>query len=422
MKRRDDSNTIVISGAARTPIGVKCGALSQFAAEDLAVHACEEAIRRAGIAREAIDGAIGANVYQFTAPGAQDIYFPRNVSLRCGLREAAPALMVQRICGSGIQTVISALQQIALPDEIDDTRAALCFGAETMSRCPRIDRAPRRSGAAFWEFAAPANGGKLEDSMLAGLNHDLARTAMMLTADEYGRRLGITRRECDEFAELSHRRARAARRESHFNRGDALRGMCVFSGRDLAGRPVHLARDECVRETTLETLMKLPGITPGGLVSPGNASEIADGAAAAVVTSRARAEELGLPARFEVAGYGLVGVEPAVMGRGPVPAIQQALARAGIDQNDVDLWEINEAFAAQYLGVEKELGLRGARDRINVNGGAIAIGHPLAATGLRMIVDLMYEMERRSAKYGVASACIGGGQGAAIVIRDSGIH
>jgi acetyl-CoA acyltransferase 2 len=407
--------SIVISGAARTPIGVKCGTLSGFSAEDLAFHAGEEAIRRAGIPREAIDTAIGANVYQFTAPGAQDIYFPRNVALRCGLRQIVPALMVQRICGSGLQTLISAFQQIALSDEIDDTRAALCFGAETMSRCPRIDRSPRRSATAFWEFA---DDGRVEDSMLAGLNHDLARTSMMLTADEYGKRMGITRRDCDEFAALSHERARAARRQSRFNGGDALGGVFALSARDLSGRPVHIARDECVRETSVAALEALPGITPNRLVSPGNASEIADGAAAAVITSRAAAEQLGLPARFEIAGYGLVGVEPAVMGRGPVPAIQQALARAGIQQEDVDLWEINEAFAAQYLGVERELNL--PRERVNVNGGAIAIGHPLAATGIRMVVDLQYEMERRGAKYGVASACIGGGQGAAIVIRDSG--
>jgi acetyl-CoA acyltransferase 2 len=196
--------------------------------------------------------------------------------------------------------------------------------------------------------------------------------------------------------------------------------MFAFDARDLLGRPVHLARDECARETNFEALSKLPGITPAGLVSPGNASEIADGAAAVVVASRRRAEELGLPARFEVAGYGVAGVDPAVMGRGPVPAIQQALARAGISQGEVDLWEINEAFAAQYLGVEKELGL--PRSCVNVNGGAIAIGHPLAATGTRMVVDLIYEMQRRSARWGVASACIGGGQGAAIVIRDRGIN
>jgi acetyl-CoA acyltransferase 2 len=417
MKTSD--NSIVICGAARTPIGVKCGSLASFAAEDLALHACQEAIRRAGIAREHIDAAIGANVYQFTAPGAQDIYFPRNVALRCGLREAVPALMVQRICGSGLQTIISALQQILLPSEIDDAQAALCFGAETMSRCPRIDRTPRRSGANFWEFADSPHP-RLEDSILAGLNHDLARTAMMLTADEYGRRMGISRRDCDEFAALSQQRAHQARRQSHFNGGDALQGMFAFDARDLLGRPVHLARDECARETNFEALSKLPGITPAGLVSPGNASEIADGAAAVVVASRRRAEELGLPARFEVAGYGVAGVDPAVMGRGPVPAIQQALARAGISQGEVDLWEINEAFAAQYLGVEKELGL--PRSCVNVNGGAIAIGHPLAATGTRMVVDLIYEMQRRSARWGVASACIGGGQGAAIVIRDRGIN
>ena len=405
---------LVIAGAARTPLGVKCGTLSGFAAEDLGVLAAEEAIRRSGVARERIDTVVGANVYQYTAPGAQDIYFARNVGLRCGLPIETPGLLVQRICGSGLQTVISAWQQIALPDEIDDAKVALCVGAETMSRVPRISRAPRKSAASFWEFA---DDGILEDAMLAGLRHDLAETAMMLTADEYGAKVGVTRRECDEFAELSHRRARAAYQSSHFNGGDALQGMFAVDATDRTGRAVHLARDECVRKTSLDVLAKLPGITPHGLVSPGNASEISDGAGAVVVADADAAEKLGLPRRFEVIGYGVCGVEPRVMGRGPVPSIQQALARAGLAQKDVGLWEINEAFAAQYLGVEKELKLD--REIVNVNGGAVAIGHPLAATGVRMLVDLIYEMQRRGVRYGCASACIGGGQGAAVIVRDT---
>lgn len=415
------STHVMICGGARTPIGVKCGTLSTFSAEDLAVLACNEAIGRAGIDRTQLDGAIGGNVYQFTAPGAQDIYFPRNVALRCGLREEVGALMVQRICGSGLQTIVSGFQQIALPNEVDDTQAVLCFGGETMSRCPRIDRTPRRSASSFWEFmereSHGSRNGTLEDSMLATLNHDFAHTAMMLTADEYGKRLGVTRRECDEFACLSHERARAARRTSRVNGGDSLGGMFALDATDGHGHPVHLARDECVREASVDLLARLPSLTPNGLVSAGNASEIADGAGAVVIASRQRAEELGLPAQFEIAGYGIAGVEPRVMGRGPVPAIQQALGRARIGLDDVDLWEINEAFAAQYVGVEKELGL--PRDRVNVNGGAIAIGHPLAATGGRIVVDLMYEMERRDVEYGVASACIGGGQGIALVIRNT---
>jgi acetyl-CoA C-acetyltransferase len=405
---------VVIAGAARTPIGLKCGTLSGFAAEDLGVLAAEEALRRSGIARDRVDAVVGANVYQFTAPGAQDIYFPRNVALRCRLPIETPGLLVQRICGSGLQTLINAFQQIVLPETVDETQAALCVGAETMSRTPQIIRAPRKSAASFWEFA---EAGHVEDSLLAGLRHDLAETSMMLTADEYGAQQGITRAQCDEFAELSHRRARAAQTRSTFNGGDALAGLFAVDAVDRGGRPVHLARDECARKTSAEVLARLPGLTPHGLVSPGNASEIADGAAAVVVADRQRAEQLGLPARYEIAGYGVRGVEPRVMGRGPVPAIQQALARARIEQQDIGLWEINEAFAAQYLGVEKELNLD--RAITNVNGGAIAIGHPLAATGLRMLVDLMYEMQRRDARYGCASACIGGGQGVAVIIRDA---
>ena len=178
--KRNDYPHVVIAGISRTPVGLKCGTLSNFSPEDLGVLAAEEAIRRSGVARERIDASIGANVYQYTAPGAQDIYFPRNVALRCNLRTEIPGLLVQRICASGLQTVVCALQHIALPDAFDDTKIVLCVGAETMSRVPRITRAPRRSGAEFWEFE---EGGKTEDMMLAGLNHDLVGTAMMISAD-----------------------------------------------------------------------------------------------------------------------------------------------------------------------------------------------------------------------------------------------
>ena len=405
---------VVIVGAARTPIGVKCGTLAGFAAEDLAAAAANEAIRRGGVPRETIDAAIGANVYQFTAPGTQDIYFPRNVGIQCRLNVETPALMVQRICGSGLQTVVNAFQQIVLPTEIDDATTVLCFGSETMSRAPRIIRSPRSSGANFWEFV---EGGEVEDTMLASLNHDLARTTMMLTADEYGAQCGITRDQCDAFAELSHHRARSAQLQSHLNGGDALAGLFAMDAVDRTGRPVHLARDECVRRTSSDELAKLPAITPNGLVSAGNASEISDGAAAVVLADRARADALGLPSDYEILAYGVAGVDPRIMGRGPVPAIRPALARAGLQQSDIGLWEINEAFAAQFLGVEKELALD--RELVNVNGGAIAIGHPLAATGTRLLVDLMYEMRRRDVRCGCASACIGGGQGIAVVIGDT---
>ncbi len=404
---------VVIVGAARTPIGVKCGTLSSCSAEDLAVLAAEEAIRRSSIPREKIDAAVGANVYQMTAPGMQDIYFPRNVALRCRLNTEAPALMVQRICGSGLQTVVTGYQQILLPEEVDSARTVLCFGGETMSRAPQILRA-QRSRTAFWEFA---EGGRVEDAMLTSLNHDVAHTSMMLTADEYGERMGVTRDECDHFADLSHSRARSAYRGSHFNGGDLLRGMFALETTDSAGRAIHLARDECVRQTSVDMLAKLAALTPNKLVSAGNASEISDGAAAVILADQKQAEALGLPRRYAIAGYGVAGVDPRVMGRGPVPAIQLALVRAGIEKKDIGLWEINEAFAAQFLGVEKELGLD--REVVNVNGGAIAIGHPLGATGVRLLVDLMYEMQRRDVRYGCASACIGGGQGIAVVIRDT---
>jgi len=412
--KRNEYPRVVIAGAARTPVGLKCGTLSHFAPEDLGVLASEEAIRRSGVPREKIDAVVGASVYQFTAPGAQDIYFPRNVALRCQLKVETPGLLVQRICGSGFQTTINAFQQIALPDAIDDAKIVLCAAGETMSRVPQISRSPRRSAAAFWEFV---EGGKVEDAMLAGLNHDLAETSMMVTADEYGTQMGVTRRECDELAQASHARAGAAYRSSHFNGGDALRGMFAIDATDLRGRPVYLARDECVRPTSLEVLEKLPGFTPNGLVSPGNASEISDGGAAAIVADRMVAEKLGLPTRYEIVSYGIAGCEPRVMGRGPVPAIQQALARAKLDQKDIGLWEVNEAFAAQYLGVQKEMKLD--YEITNVNGGAVAIGHPLAATGLRILTDLIYEMERRGVRYGCASACIGGGQGAAMIVCDT---
>jgi len=412
--RENGRPDVVIVGAARTPIGMKCGTLAGFSPEDLATLAAQEAIRRGGVDRERIDAAVGANVYQTTAPGAQDIYFPRNVALRVGLRTETPALMVQRICGSGLQAIINGYQQILLPDEVDEASVVLCFGAETMSRTPQVIRAPR-TRSNFWEFA---EGGTVEDTLWAGLNHDLAQTTMMRTADEYGARMGVERRECDEFAAQSHERARAAYRQSYLNGGDALRGLFALDAEDLDGRPVHLARDECVRQADRASLAALPGLTPHGLVSAGSASEICDGAAAVVIADRMTVENQGWTARFRIAGCGVSGVDPRVMGRGPVPAIRTALARAGIAQKDVDLWEINEAFAAQYLGVEKELGLD--RGRTNVNGGAIAIGHPLAATGIRMVVDLIFEMERREATWGCASACIGGGQGIAVIVQSVG--
>ncbi len=408
---------IMICGGARTPIGNKCGALSGFSPEDLAVFAAREAIQRCGINAEEIESAIGANVYQFTSPGGQDIYFPRNVGLRVGLRREVPALMVQRICGSGFQTIICGLQQIMMPDELDDASVVLCFGSETMSRAPRINRARRLSAANFWEFEAD---GKMEDTLLAGLDHTLADTTMMGTADEYGHQMGVTRRECDEFAEQSHARARAANAGSQFNGGDMLKGMFAIDADDLDGKAVYLAHDECVRDTTLDELARLPGFTPHGLVSAGNASEICDGAGAVVIAEESRAHECGVEGRFEIVSYGVAGVDPRIMGQGPVPAIKQAAARGGVDINDIDLLEINEAFAAQYLGVEKELNLD--REKVNVNGGAVAVGHPLAATGTRLVVDLMYELERRGLKYGCASACIGGGQGAAILIRNCGVE
>jgi acetyl-CoA acetyltransferase family protein len=257
----------------------------------------------------------------------------------------------------------------------------------------------------------------LEDTILAGLNHDLFDTNMMLTADEYGASVGINREDCDAFAAESHRRAREAHRESYLNGGDRLRGMFPFEAENLDEQRVYLARDECVRETSIEELGRLPGLTPNGLASPGNSSEIGDGAAALVVADRERAGELGLPTRFEVVGYGIAGVEPRLMGRGPVPAVKVVLERAGLEMEDIGLWEVNEAFAAQALGVQKELDLD--PQKLNVNGGAVAIGHPLAATGGRLLVDLMYEMERRGEALGCASACIGGGQGLAIILRDT---
>ncbi len=409
---RTGFTNVAIVGAARTPVGIKCGTLSSFTAEDLAVLAAEEVIKRSGANTEDIDAAVGANVYQFTAPGAQDIYFPRNVALRVGLRQEIPALMVQRICGSGLQTLINASQQIMVPNEIDDAQMVMCFAGETMSRAPQILRSPRHSTANFWEFTP---NGKPEDSMLASLKHDLADTAMMLTADEYGTQVGVTRKECDEFAVLSHERTLTAIRNSYLNNGDLLKGMFAIDTVDSMGRPVHLARDECARETPLSTLENLRALTPNGLVSPGNASEIADGAAAILLADADRAKKLGLPIMAEIVAYGVCGVDPRIMGQGPVPSIKQALKRAGIEQKDVGLWEINEAFAAQFIGVEKELRLD--REKVNVNGGAIAIGHPLAATGGRLITDLLYEMQRRDIKYGCASACIGGGQGVAIILR-----
>jgi acetyl-CoA acetyltransferase family protein len=328
------------------------------------------------------------------------------VGLRAGLLIETPALTVNRLCGSGMQAIVSAAQMI----QTDEAKIVLAGGMEAMSQAPFVIRG--RDGFTL------APGGKLEDSLMVALLDSYCGLYMANTAELYGEQQGITRLAQDEFALRSQQRADAAYKE-----GRIQEELVPVPLRNSKGEPTgdSLTEDDHRRpQTTMEGLAKLkPAFGPSsgkpGTVTAGNASGIVDGAAAVVVMSLEEVRKRNMEPLGRIVSWGIAGVEPNVMGRGPVPATKIALQKAGLNLDYIDLIEVNEAFAAQYLAVEKELGLD--REKVNVNGGAIALGHPLGATGTRLVITLLYELRRRKKKYGLASACIGGGQGIAMVVE-----
>lgn len=414
---------VVVVSAARTPIGKHGGYYNYLPAEDLAVLAVYEAILRSGInlSKTRIDQVIAGMIYIDSQN--QQIYLPRNVAMRVAEKfndrenlNAAPGKTTLRICGTGFQVLADAYDQI-MADSTGYTKCILSFATENMSQTNLIHQG-RRKKENVWDFEdAP-----LRDYLLEGFNHNLFQTMMPKTAELYGSKTGITRKECDEFSYQSHTRAIEAQSKqwNRFNgsgKYDYLKGIFTVDTVDQAGNALSVWRDEGAKyDISLEELADLrPLVKRDGLVTPGTASQISDGAAAALLMERSYADKQKIPYLAKIRGYRFSTVPPEIMGQGPVPAIRELLANLNLKISDIDLFEINEAFAAQFIAVAKELKL--PADRTNVNGGAIAIGHNIAATGLRITTDLIYELKRRNLKTGIASACIGGGQGGAVCVE-----
>jgi acetyl-CoA acetyltransferase family protein len=386
---------VVILGGARTAMAEYVGAFQDVSAIELGAHAARAALERSGVKPEWVDHVVMGNALQTSGDA---IYGARHVGLMAGVPVETPALTVNRLCGSGIQSVASAAQMIRL----GESRMAIAGGMENMSQAPHVLRGARR-GFRLGE-------GRLEDSLMVALLDTRCGLYMAQTSDNLARTHAVTREAMDAYALRSQQAAAAAAQS------------CVLSEEIVAvelrqgKKTLAVSADDHVRgDTTLEGLAALkPAFGKDGMVTAGNASGIVDGAAALLVASRSEALSRGLRPLARVVAWGVAGVPPETMGIGPVPASRKALASAGLKLDEIDLFEINEAFAGQYLAVEKELGL--PRDRTNVNGGAIALGHPLAATGTRLLLTLTLELRRRKGRYGLASACIGGGQGIAMIV------
>ena len=391
-------NEIVIVDGARTPMAEYNGLFSDVSAIDLGVVAAKEALARSGTEPAEVDHVIFGNALQTSGDA---IYGARHVGLKAGVPKEVPALTVNRLCGSGFESIIQGAQRILL----GEATTVLAGGMENMSQAPHVIRGARK-GLRLGQ-------GQLEDSLMVALLDSWCGLYMAQTSDRVAAKYGISREEQDEYALSSQQRAAAAWEACRLS--EEIVGVDVKSGR----KAIRVERDDHLRpDTTLEGLAKLPpSFGKDGQVTAGNASGIVDGAAAVVVTTAENARSKGRQPLGRLLSWGVVGCEPELMGLGPAPAARLALQRAGLSLDDIELWEINEAFAGQILGVVRELGLD--REKLNVNGGAIALGHPLAATGTRLTLTLLKELRRRGLRYGVAGACIGGGQGIAVVLESA---
>lgn len=387
---------VFILGGKRTPMGEYVGALKDISAIDLGATASRGALEATGVSADEVDHTVFGNALQTSGDA---IYGARHVALKAGVPFQRPALTVNRLCGSGIQSIVSGAQMIQLGE------AATCLvgGMESMSQAPHVIRGAR-SGFALGQ-------GALEDSLMVALLDTYCNTPMAGTAENLARKYEISREKQDEYALRSQRQAKRALDAGYFAQEivpvelKTRKGVTLFE-QDDHPRP----------ETTIEVLAKLrPAFAKDGFVTAGNASGIVDGAAALVIADEDFVKRRDLTPMGRIVSWAYEGVEPEIMGIGPVPATRTALSRAGMSLDQLDLIEVNEAFAAQYLAVEQELGLD--RDRTNVNGGAIALGHPLGATGTRLVLTLLHELHRRGGRFGLATACIGGGQGIAMIVE-----
>jgi acetyl-CoA acetyltransferase family protein len=387
---------IVILEGARTPMAEYNGQLAEVSAIDLGAAAAREALARSATDPSEVDHVIFGNALQTSGDA---IYGARHVGLKAGVPKEVPALTVNRLCGSGFESIVQGAHRILL----GEATTVLAGGMENMSQAPHVIRGARR-GLRLGQ-------GQLEDSLMVALLDTWCGLYMAQTSDRVAAKYGISREEQDEYALSSQKRAAAAWESCRMS--EEVVPVDTKSGR----KSVKVERDDHLRpDTTMEALAKLPpSFGKDGQVTAGNASGIVDGAAAVVVTSAENASRKEVKPLARLVSWAVVGVEPELMGLGPAPAARAALEKAGLSKDDVDLWEINEAFAGQILGVVRELGLD--REKLNVNGGAIALGHPLAASGTRLTLTLAKELRRRGARYGLAGACIGGGQGIAVVLE-----
>ena len=387
---------VVILDGARTAFGTYGGALRDTSATDLAVVAAKGALARSKVEPARIDHVIFGNVLQTSGDA---VYFARHVGLRSGVPKEVPALTVNRLCGSGLQAILLGAQEI----QLGQAEFVLAGGGENMSLAPHQIRGAR--------WGLPLGDQQLEDYLWVALVDSYNGLGMANTAENLGRKYGITRDAADEFAYRSHSLAAQARESCRL--GEEIVPVEVRTKKGT----VVVDKDEHIRaDTTLEKLARLEArFEKGGTVTPGNASGINDGAAAVVVASAEAAAKAGLAPLARIVSGGVCGVDPDIMGIGPAPSSRRALEKAGLRVEDMDLVEINEAFATQYLAFEKDLGLD--RERVNVNGGAIALGHPLGASGARLALTLVYELRKREKRYGLASLCIGGGQGIAAIVE-----
>ena len=393
------NGNIVFLSAARTPFGTFGGSLKDFTATDLAAFASVAAIERAGIDPSKVEQSVFGNALQTSK---DSIYLARHVGLRSGIPQEAAALTVNRLCGSGFQAVVSGAQDILT----GEAQVVLCGGTESMSQAPHVVR-----GARFGDQRLGPAGAHYEDLLWEALTDTYAGCSMAVTAENLADKYGITREEVDEYAARSQRLAYEAWEAGAF--ADEIVPVKIKGrkGETLFERDEHLRPD-----TTVESLSKLkPYFKEGGTVTAGNASGIGDGAAAMVISSERWAEENGVAPIGRLVSWGVAGVDPKLMGIGPAPASRRALDKAGMTLEEMDLIELNEAFASQYCAVERELGFD--RAKANLSGGAIALTHPLGASGARITVHLLHRLRKRGQKFGLGTACVGGGQGISVVVE-----
>ncbi len=392
------SDVVIVAGA-RTPMARYTGMFSEVSAIELGAHAARAAIQRSRVDASEIDHVIFGNVLQTSADA---IYGARHVGLKAGLKVETPAVTVNRLCGSGLEAIVQAGQRLLL----GEANFVLAGGMENMTQAPFVIRGARTG--------LKLGGGALEDFLFVGLTDTFCGLPMALTAEKLAEQTGITRKDADAYALRSQQAAEAAAKAGYYKEE-------IVPVEVKQGKKVTLVSGDDHRrpETTMETLEKLPpSFKKDGIVTAGNASGIVDGAAAVIVTRENTAKERGLKPMGRIVSWAVTGVDPSIMGIGPVPSTRKALQLAGLKLEQMDRIEVNEAFAAQYLAVEKELGL--AHDKTNVNGGAIALGHPLGASGTRLVITVLNELRRKGLRYGLATACIGGGQGLAMIVEALG--